>query len=74
MLIEPKWVDSEEVVAIHRREIEYSGGLYGVRDLTLFESALVRPQNLFLYNVADSTIPRLAAAYGFGIVQNHPFW
>lgn len=38
----------------------------------LLESALARPLNLHAYE-PDSDIAALAAAYGFGIVKNHPF-
>jgi death-on-curing protein len=43
----------------------------GVRDITLFESALARPENLLHYGNPDAA--DLAAAYGFGIARNHPF-
>lgn len=44
----------------------------GLRDQGLLESALMRPVNLHDYEgVTD--IPRLAAAYAFGLAKNHPF-
>lgn len=43
-----------------------------MRDETLLESALARPQNAYSYGAAKS-IPELAAAYAFGIIRNHPF-
>jgi death-on-curing protein len=49
------------------------GGLKGVRDRALLQSALARPQQLQAY--ADSVdIAAMAAAYTFGIIRNHPFF
>ena len=42
------------------------------RDIGLLESALARPQNIAAYE-PESDIARLAAAYAFGIIKNHPF-
>ncbi len=48
------------------------GGTEGLRDEGLLDSALVRPINL-LQHKQDTELPRLAACYTAGIVQNHPF-
>lgn len=47
------------------------GGLPGIRDAGLLESALSRPKNFYTYGEEDIFI--LAAAYAEGIVRNHPF-
>lgn len=47
------------------------GGLAGVRDEGLLESALAKPRNLSIYRSA--TLPELAASYAAGIIVNHPF-
>ena len=67
-----RWVQIDRVVAIHRRQISEHGGDDGVRDMGLLESALARPQNIEAYE-PEADIARLAAAYGFGIIKNHPF-
>ena len=67
----PQWIDLSVVLAIHEQQISEHGGLLGIRDLGLIESALGRPQNLLLYNSPD--IFDLAAAYGYGLAQNHGF-
>jgi len=60
------------VDAIHTDQVREHGGLPGVRDEHLLESALARPQQKWRY--ADRTdMPTLAAAYAFGLVQNHPY-
>src|SRR6516225_1415779 len=47
------------------------GGLAGVRDEGLLESALSKPQNLFTYG--SPTITEMAASYARGVILNHPF-
>jgi death-on-curing protein len=68
----PGWIDLSVVLAIHEQQISEHGGVLGVRDLGLIESALGRPQNLLLYG--DPDIFDLAAAYGFGLARNHGFF
>ena len=70
---EPNWVLDEAVEAIHNRQLAEHGGAPGVRDPGLLASALARQKNLFAYEGEDSMLPRLAAAYAFGIARNHPF-
>ena len=69
--MKPQWIDLSVVLAIHEQQIAEHGGSLGIRDLGLIESALGRPKNLLLYN--DPDIFDLAAAYGYGIAQNHGF-
>lgn len=66
-----KWLRTDAVLAMHKRQIAEHGGGDGVRDLGLLESALARPQNIAAYE-PDADIARLAAAYAFGIAKNHP--
>ena len=68
---EPIWIEVELVLAIHDRQLVEHGGAEGLRDETLLESALGRPQNHFAY--ASTDVIELAALYTAGIVQNHPF-
>ena len=67
----PRWIELSVVLAVHEQQIAEHGGLLGVRDLGMIESALDRPKNLMMYN--DPDIFDLAAAYGFGTAQNHGF-
>lgn len=68
---EPQWVLRETVLALQERLLAEFGGLNGLRDEGLFDSALARPQQLFAYGKPD--LFELAAAYAFGLVRNHPF-
>ena len=69
---EPIWVDMPEVLVAHSRQLAEHGGSDGTRDVTLLESALSKPRNVFAYEESAS-LPRLAASYAFGIAKNHPF-
>lgn len=57
---------------MHRELIAEHGGLYGVRDEGMIESALARPRNRWLYE-PDATLADLAAGYGFGLARNHGY-
>lgn len=70
---EPVWIREIEALALHAKQIALFGGPEGIRDLTLLESALARPRNLFAYSETPVTLANFAAAYGFGIAANHPF-
>ncbi len=70
-MTEPEWLVEDVVLALHAELIAEHGGLGGVRDRGLLDSALARPRNLLAYD--DPSLFELAAAYGFAIVRNHPF-
>lgn len=66
-----RWVSEPVVHAIHNEQISRHGGLPGIRDNALLESALARPKNVFAYE--NGSITQCAASYMYGIVRNHPF-
>ena len=66
-----RWVALSAVLAIHEEQLAEHGGLDGIRDRGLLESALHRPRDLQNYGQPD--LADLAAAYAFGIARNHPF-
>jgi death on curing protein len=69
---EPKWIDQRAVVLLQGESLAAYGGRAGIRDEGLLESALARPRQLWTYE-ANADLARLAAAYGAGLVRNHPF-
>lgn len=73
MSFEPKWVREDVVRAIHLRQLAEHGGLPGVRDENLLQSAVARPLNLHAYGEPSPDLAALAASYAFGIAKNHPF-
>lgn len=66
-----EFLDRDVVLAIHDRQLAEHGGLAGVRDGGLLDSALARPQNRHAYGIEN--IDELASAYAYGIARNHPF-
>jgi death on curing protein len=58
--------------AIHDAQLQEHGGLPGIRDSGVLDSALARPQHKFAY-ARRSDIATLAAAYAFGLARNHGF-
>ncbi len=69
---EPRWLSRIVLDAIHSDQLREHGGLTGVRDENVLESALARPQQKWHYD-ASADLPTLAAAYTFGSVKNHPY-
>jgi death-on-curing protein len=67
------WLTTADVLAIHDQLIAEHGGADGIRDVTLLESALSRPQQLSAYGQPKPDMAALAAAYAFGIAKNHAF-
>lgn len=65
------WVPLDAVLAIHDEQISEHGGSRGVRDHAVVDSALARPRNLVAYGNPDAAA--LAAAYAFGLCNNHGF-
>ena len=70
---EPIWLELDVVLALHDMQLAAFGGAAGLRDAGLLESALYRPRNVLCYAVEAPSLARLAAAYAFGLVENHPF-
>jgi len=66
------WILDEVVLAVHEEQLAVHGGLPGVRDRGVLESALARARNLAAYENCDD-LATLAAAYVFGIAKNHGF-
>jgi death on curing protein len=62
-----------EVLELHRRVIEQSGGAFGIRDIGLLESAIAQPQMTFGGEDLYPSLLEKAAALGFSIIMNHPF-
>lgn len=72
-MTEPEWVDAEVVECFHFEQIREHGGLHGVRDQGMLESALARPEQLWAYGDPKPDLCAMAAAYAFGLAKNHPY-
>jgi death-on-curing protein len=62
-----------EVLELHRRVIEQSGGAFGIREVGLLESAIAQPRMAFGGEDLYPSLIEKAAALGFSIIMNHPF-
>jgi death-on-curing protein len=70
---EPVFLSLDEVLQIHRWQIEQFGGSDGVLDAGLLESAIAMPAQAFGGEFIHTNLAEMAAAYLFHIVKNHPF-
>ena len=68
---DPAFVSREVVLEIHRASLERYGGIDGLRDSGLLDSALMQPEATHYYGQGD--LAAIAAAYAFHIAQNQPF-
>lgn len=68
---QPYWLTRDECLALHDLMMAHYGGITGLRDNGLLESALAKPQQLL--NYGNPSLAEMAAAYVVGIVKNHPF-
>ena len=67
------WIGRALALAIHDRQLAEHGGSPGVRDESLLESALARPQQRHAYGDPPPDLADLAASLAFGLARNHPF-
>lgn len=65
------FLNTKDVLKLYNKIMIKYGGLAGIRDLNLLESAVNQIQ--LLYQFKKSDIFDLAAAYCFYIIKNHPF-
>jgi death-on-curing protein len=68
---EPLFVSREVVLDIHRASLARHGGIDGLRESGLLDSALMQPEATYYYGQGD--LAAIAAAYAFHIAQNQPF-
>ena len=67
------WIEKRLALAIHDRQLAEHGGIAGVRDETLLDSALARPLQLHAHGDPSPDLAELAASLAFGLARNHPF-
>jgi death-on-curing protein len=68
-----RWLQLAEVLELHRRLIDQTGGTAGIRDLGLQEASLAQPRQTFGGIDLYPDLIEKAAAMGFSLIQNHPF-
>lgn len=72
-MIEPDFLSVADVLQIHDEQIESYGGIHGIRDEGLLESAVMTPQASFGGEYLHNGLFEMAAAYAFHIAENQPF-
>lgn len=72
-MTEPRFLTLEEVFVIHEESLGSYGGLDGIRDKNLLESAVMMPQSSFGGEYLHTDLFEMAAAYAFHIAENQPF-
>ncbi len=70
---EPRWIKLSWLKVIHADQIQQHGGVPGIRDQELLESALMRAKNRWAYESDSVDLADLAASYGYGLSRSHGF-
>lgn len=63
----------EEIIALHYKLIDRTGGSYGLRDRNLLESAIYSAMSGFDGSEAYPTIEEKAARLMYSLINNHAF-
>ena len=68
-----RYLSLAEVIELHRRVVDQSGGAPGLRDTGRLESAVAQPRISFGGRDLYPSLIEKAGALCFSLVQNHPF-
>ncbi len=68
-----RYLSLAEVIELHRRVVDQSGGSPGLRDTGRLESAVAQPRISFGGRDLYPSLIEKAGALCFSLVQNHPF-
>ena len=63
----------DQIILLHEQLINSFGGIHGIRDDGLLESALAAPYQSFAGTEFYPGIVDKAVRLGFGLIKNHPF-
>ena len=66
-----KRLSKEQILLLHAQLIEQTGGIPGVRDLGLLESAIESPFQAFAGKELYPTIQAKGTRLGYGLIKNH---
>ncbi len=66
-------LSKEQIVSLHKELIEETGGIHGLKDEGMLESALAAPFQTFDGEELYPSIYQKAARLGFGLASNHAF-
>ena len=68
-----RYLTLAEVVELHRRLLQVTGGATGIRDLGALEAAIAQPKATFGGADLYPTLVEKATALCFSLIQGHPF-
>ena len=68
-----KILNKRQILMLHSMLIAQSGGMDGLRDEALLDSAVKAPLQTFDGQDLYPTLPEKAARLGYGLIHNHPF-
>lgn len=68
-----RYLSLAEVIELHRRVVDQSGGASGLRDTGRLESAVAQPRITYGGRDLYPSLIEKAGALCFFLVQNHPF-
>ena len=66
-------ISKRQILLLHRDLIDEFGGIHGIRDENLLESAIYAPFQTFDGQDLYPTIIEKAGRLGYGLIRNHPF-
>lgn len=67
------WITADDAILVHRRVIQVSGGIDGIRDRAGLEAAISAPlQSFGGYDLFPTAIEKIARI-GYGVAANHAF-
>jgi death-on-curing protein len=72
-VIAPDFLTLDDVLQAHEEQMQRYGGLDGLRDRGLLESAVATPQASFGGEFLHEDLFAMAAAYAYHIAENQPF-
>lgn len=67
------WIEADDVILIHSKIIQNSGGMDGLRDRAGLEAALATPLQTFDGNELFPTELEKISRLGYGLASNHAF-
>lgn len=73
MFLDPVFLDVDDVVVIHANTIQHEGGLDGLRDGGLLQSAVAMPRQRFDGEYLHRDLAAMAGAYLYHLAMNHAF-
>jgi death-on-curing protein len=68
-----RYLSVNDIITLYERVMAQSGGLMGIRELAVLESAVLQARQTFDGNDLYPSLLEKASALCYGLIQNHPF-